>query len=234
VPTIQARKSDCITRFRWLLDHETLAISGWCVVDSTASTEGDLSEDIRDIAEQIGEIVPGRGRQLVERIIPYKAETSYAGSLSSAYGLAPLPLHMDTAHWPIPCRYLVMACVAVGPTPTPTVLLDSRRIQMSEPEATVLNNAVFLVRNGRQSFYGSIRSSDRSFLRVDPGCMYPLSPDGEIALSLFRADRHVDICYCHDWKVGQILILDNWRILHGRGLSEQTEPGRILLRAMVK
>jgi hypothetical protein len=209
-------------------------MSGWCVVNSTASTESNLSEDVREIAELLGEIAPGRGRQLVERIIPYRAETSYAGSLSSAYGLAPLPLHIDTAHWPIPCRYLVMACVAVGPTPTPTVVLDNQRIQLSEPEEAALNSAVFLVRNGRQSFYGFIRNSDGSFLRIDPGCMQPLSPDGELALSVFDAERHKDICYYHDWKIGQILVLDNWRVLHGRGLNEQTGPGRILLRAMVK
>jgi len=40
-----------------------------------------------------------------------RASVPRAGSLSSYFGLGPLPLHTDTAHWNVPCRYLALACV---------------------------------------------------------------------------------------------------------------------------
>jgi Taurine catabolism dioxygenase TauD, TfdA family len=186
------------------------------------------------VARLLGEVIPGRGQQAVERVVPRTSSAAYAGSLSSRYGLASLPLHMDTAHWPTPCKYLVMACESVGPAPTPTILLDSWKVQLSDTENAACKQAVFLIRNGRKSFYGTIRRDDRPFLRFDPGCMSPLSKTGEIALAAFLAERHKGTYHRHEWKTGEILVIDNWRLLHGRGLIERTEPGRVLLRATVR
>jgi alpha-ketoglutarate-dependent taurine dioxygenase len=211
---------------------DALASSGWYVF--TAAGIVNLSDEVEIVAQQLGEIIPGRGRQRVEHLVPRSASTAYAGSLSSQYGLAALPLHIDTAHWPTPCRYLVMACAAGGPQPTSTVLLDSRQIQLSETESAACDRALFLIRNGRNSFYGSIRENGRPFLRIDPGCMSPLSTDGELALCAFRTERQEATYYRHEWRGGEILVIDNWRVLHGRGIGERTEPGRVLLRAMVR
>jgi hypothetical protein len=127
-----------------------------------------------------------------------------------------------------------MACEAIGPIPTPTVLLDSWKVQLSEPEKAACKQAVFLIHNGRKSFYGTIRQDDRPFLRIDPGCMSPLSEAGELALAAFQAERHEGVYRRHEWKTGEMLVIDNWRLLHGRGLGGRTAPGRILLRATVQ
>src|SRR5271166_474912 len=92
-----------------------LVEDGWCVVASHASNPNDLLVEVQELARSLGEIAPGRGRQLVERIIPQTPETAMSGSLSSRYGLGMLPLHTDTAHWSRPCRYLVLACAEIGP-----------------------------------------------------------------------------------------------------------------------
>src|SRR5208282_2252301 len=89
-----------------ILDEE-----GWCTVPTAAKTPEALAAGVEQIALSLGKIAPGRGYQLVERIVPEEPGTARAGSLSSKYGLAPLPLHTDTAHWITPCRYLVMGCV---------------------------------------------------------------------------------------------------------------------------
>jgi Taurine catabolism dioxygenase TauD, TfdA family len=209
-------------------------VGGWCVVTSAVSGIDHLAERVQKTAEKLGAIERGRGQQLVESIVPQTPDTAYAGSLSKKYGLEPLPLHTDTAHWPIPCRYLVIGCADAGPTPTPTVLLDVRRIRLSKLEASACDSAVFLIRNGRRSFYGHVRDRDRAFIRIDPGCMTPLACDGEIALSAFSVARNESVLYRHDWKPGEILVIDNWRVVHGRGGNQHTVHGRRLLRAMVR
>jgi len=205
---------------------------GWCVLPALTCSK--LDGEVHAVARLLGEVIPGRGRAAVERVIPRMPSTAYAGSLSSRYGLASLPLHVDTAHWPTPCRYLVMACEAVGPVPTPTILLDRRKVQLSKAEDAACRQAVFLIRNGRRSFYSTMLQEDRPFLRIDPGCMSPLSETGKLALAVFQAERHEGICHRHEWKTGEILVIDNWRLLHGRGLGGRTELGRVLLRATVK
>jgi alpha-ketoglutarate-dependent taurine dioxygenase len=213
---------------------ETLNAKGWYVAPSHTSTEADLRDQIRAQADNLGAIVPGRNRQLIERIVPQTTDAAPAGSLSSKYGLDSLPLHTDTAHWPIPCRYLVMACVDPGPVPTATTLFDSRSALLSQRDLQTCQQATFLIRNGRRSFYGSILERNRPFIRIDPGCMVSLYPDGEIALQAFSADNHKESLHRHDWKVGEIMIIDNWRVLHGRGNGQRTHSARTLLRAMIQ
>jgi hypothetical protein len=209
-----------------------LASTGWFI--STAATTNNLADEVHTIAKSLGDIVPGRGRQVVERIVPRAHQRAYAGSSSSKYGLGPLPLHTDTAHWPMPCRYLVIACAALGPIPTPTLLLNRRSLIMSEREVRACAQALFVIRNGSRSFYASVAARNGHFIRFDPGCMFPVCSDGELASRAFDVERHKSSLYRHEWKVGQILVIDNWQALHGRGEEERTETGRVLLRAMVR
>jgi hypothetical protein len=134
--------------------------------------------------------VPGRSRRRVEEILPQDSNVAYAGSLSQKFGLAPLPLHTDTAHWPVPCRYLVMACAEPGTEPTPTILLDSSAVSLNEREAAICRSEVFFIRNGRHSFYGSILALNRPFIRFDRGCMEPLSTNGAEIAEAFGPARN--------------------------------------------
>ncbi len=211
-----------------------LNLDGWYQTAVAATVPDKLAAGVLALAQSLGDVAPGRDRQLVERIIPRAGHNAFGGSLSSTYGLNPLPLHTDTAHWPCPCRYLVIACERLGPVPTPTLLMDSRQARLSDTEELACRQAVFLIRNGRHSFYGSVRESRRDFIRLDPGCMVALSRDCDVALQAFQCDRQRHAMYRFDWEPGRILVIDNWRILHGRGDGTPTAPGRVLLRAMVQ
>ena len=207
---------------------------GWASVHTAATTTETVGATLTRIASLLGEIAPGRNGLPIEEVVPETVETARAGSLSSRFGLSPLPLHTDTAHWSVPCRFLALACVKPGPVPTPTFLLDSRTATLSESEKMACRSAVFAIRNGRSSFYGSIMEGDRPFIRFDPGCMIALSSEGVTALQAFNIERHAGNLQRHEWTVGNILVLDNWRWLHARGYQAQTRRGRMLLRAMVR
>src|SRR4051794_2186052 len=104
-------------------EFERLAAIGWLVISTNASTQVSLTAEITSIAAMLGKMVPGRSRQLVELVKPTTPEQAHAASLSSKFGLLPLPLHTDGAHWTVPCRYLVLACLEPGPLQAPTILL---------------------------------------------------------------------------------------------------------------
>ncbi len=211
-----------------------VAASGWFAYQSGLSETEALAAEIALLASRLGDVVPGRERQRVERIVPQETSSAYAGSLSSRFGMEALPLHTDTAHWPIPCRYLVLACAEPGPDPTPTILLDSCALQMTASEAADCMSAVFLIRNGRRSFYGSIMERDRPFVRFDLGCMQGVTANSAAAEAPFSLSRNGERIFRQEWRRGEVLVIDNWRVLHGRGVAGPTAHGRVLLRAMVR
>jgi alpha-ketoglutarate-dependent taurine dioxygenase len=64
--------------------------------------------------------------------------------------------------------------------------------------------------------------------------MVPLGSDGERALDVFSKARwpsHVEEIH---WTQGKAVVIDNWRVLHGRGSAQRTDRDRILLRILIR
>jgi hypothetical protein len=74
----------------------------------------------------------------------------------------------------------------------------------------------------------------RPFLRIDPGCMEPTGADGVEAMKLFGYEKHVRHVVAFEWAIGSVLIIDNWRVLHGRGNAAEADIDRRLLRVYVR
>jgi hypothetical protein len=212
--------------------NNTLQKDGWVILDCPA--DGDLCSFLSGISGQLGMPVPGRKGNVLEKLRPVSNESAHPQSLSNKYGLGAFPLHSDTAHWPVPCRYIMLGCEEPGQIPSPTVLLDTNRLDLSGAEMSCIKTASFFVKNGGKSFYSSIRSKDRPFFRFDPGCMYPVSVDGEKAMSAMLSERHAGMMMEVPWKKNRVVVIDNWRMLHGRDNKRPADPCRSLLRIMVK
>ena len=98
----------------------------------------------------------------------------------------------------------------------------------------MLEATPILVRTGRRSFYSNILAPGGTFLRYDPGCLEALDARGRDALKLVEdriAGAASDV-EAHHWHQGDILIIDNWRLLHGRNQSNPGS-GRKLARILI-
>ena len=189
---------------------------------------------ILDIARDLGECVSGRHGQIIENLNPLTHDQSYPNSLSEKYGLGPLPLHSDTAHWIVPCRYIILACLSTGGENAPSILLDTKKLSLSDEVEAAVQNAPFYVRNGRKSFYSSIRAKESPFFRFDPGFMEPMTAEAKLAVRSLGADANEEILTKVNWEVGMTIIIDNWRLLHGRGQVTPKGTSRHLLRVSIK
>jgi alpha-ketoglutarate-dependent taurine dioxygenase len=218
-----------------MLDHmsQHLRRCGWASVSPDADG-APIAERAAELATVLGEIVAPRRNGVSESVSPRSATDARMPSLSRKFGLGFLPLHCDTAHWMVPCRYVVLACVETGHVDAPTLLLDTSSLDLSDAERLLARSACFLVRNGRRSFYASMMDSHRSFVRVDPGCMEPVTETAVEAMSLYSYDRQRHKTAHFHWKIGKILVIDNWRVLHGRGNNTPVDPTRRLLRIYVQ
>jgi len=108
-------------------------------------------------------------------------------------------------------------------------------VPLSSSQRDLCETAPFLIRNGRRSFYSTVASRQRDYIRYDTACMTPVGPDGaELRETLQDAlarswRREVD------WQPGQIVVIDNWRALHGRSAAGgRTSTDRKLLRVYVQ
>ena len=211
----------------------TLDQAGWVKTKAGTGDPNILSKFLNSIASRLGRPVSHRFG-MVEEISPRKPETGNPNSLSGRYGLTPFPLHCDTSHWPVPCRFVLLACVNPGSFATPTLLLDASQVNLSSKEQTLALSSVFLIRNGRNSFYSSILSSSRRFIRFDPGCMKAIGEEGHKAMSLYSYVKQRDSIRRIFLDIGDVIVIDNWRVLHGRGERADVSVDRELLRVLVR
>jgi len=217
-------------------DHlsESLRKNGWAASTCCDGAVSILKDRVLEISGGLGNVVPGLGGALVETIAPRSQENARPASLSRKFGYGALPLHCETAHWIVPCRYIVLGCLEVGCVDTPTILLDGSDLDFSNEERLLARSATFLVRNGARSFYASLIDNHRAFVRIDPGCMEPIGGAGVEAMALYCYERHRRKAVSFSWNTGEILIIDNWRVLHGRGNRQPADLNRRLLRAYVQ
>jgi len=192
-----------------------LRMRGWSYSPTVSETE--LGKLIRSLGKPIS--LARRGPQVVD-LRPYDELDAPAGSMSSKVGLGEQPLHTDGAFCQRPPRYLVMHCLDSGEGRCPTRInqIDWQALIRDRP--SVLIEPTWIVQGGGWSpFYSQVlllADGQDGMLRFDPCCMRPVSSDPELpARTLAALDPYVmktDVI----WNEGGVLIIDNWRCLHGR------------------
>ncbi|WGY67038.1 TauD/TfdA family dioxygenase [Burkholderia cepacia] len=211
---------------RTLVDH------GWLFHHDPA-----WAADIYAVAQLLGPPVSGSGTPVVQSLRPVNEAAARPNTTSSLYGLGEFPLHTDMAHWPLPPRYLVMRASVVDES-VPTLLVDSLElVDMIKREDW--GRALWRVSRVREPYLCSMFFQHRgeSGIRWDVCTMSPHGPlaktvAAEIAASLRNqlAQRPVQI----NWRSpDDVLILDNWRMLHARPAVGQPASQRTIQRVMV-
>lgn len=210
---------------------DILRASGWVAI-SVAGDHSDVICCVEAISNKLGRRVYGRGISHIETMTPTPKHGAHQRSLSKRHGLEVLPFHVELSHRMRPCRYVVFGCLESGAPSVATILLDRYTVDFSSGERALLRNAAVLVRSGRRSFYSTILPAGEEYLRFDTGCMEPVDDRGRAAIKLVE-DR---LAQCapvyHYWQNGDVMVIDNWRVLHGRA-SAVGSHGRRLARIMI-
>lgn len=131
-----------------------------------------------------------------------------------------------------PCRFIAFGCLDPGVPSVATTILDRRALAFSAKERALLRNAVVLVRSGRRSFYASMMPADERFLRFDTSCIEAIDARGRSAIEMVEDRLARSSPVHHHWHAGDVLVLDNWRVLHGRASAEGS-IGRRLSRILI-
>lgn len=173
--------------------------------------------DAGALAASLGSpLVPWDGG-LVQQITPRK--TSTPNTYSGIYGVGRFPFHSDLAHWSEPPRYLLLRCVK-GYADVPTLLVDGRMLAEAV-SLDILTRAIFRPRRPRVGVLPLLRlcdpTDDGHRIRWDEVFLKPASKIGQIA----HAAVHAWLAECQPLRcclhqAGDVLLIDNWRMLHAR------------------
>ncbi|WP_160329156.1 TauD/TfdA family dioxygenase [Pseudomonas syringae] len=209
--------------------HEAIAEQGYISLDAGSSEN--VAQFMQELAAFVGgSVVTGRVRRVVETLDILDVEDAPMCSLSRYSGAGAQPWHVDGSHRTVPPRYLIFGCCSVtGDGAPPTQLIKIKSTALPLPASF---HEVFVVRNGRSSFYSTIASKDRPWIRFDPGCMKASTQKGHVILKTLES-LPLQPCINIEWTAGKVLVIDNWFTLHRRGNSSGLGV-RTLLRISLK
>jgi alpha-ketoglutarate-dependent taurine dioxygenase len=213
---------------------EILVKEGWVKKNLKSTSKSELIE----IGRKLGEPVSSRAKgDLVDELRPLAQIKANRNSLSSLYGTGSFPLHTDTAYKRTPVRYILLYAKKTGAGNRVTFLTDGFQSIDNNVSKTELESTVFKIKNGKYSFLGSMlcRSDlGEYFIRLDQGCMVPATRESRVVFHTYLESLDQQPKIEVNWEEGDLLIIDNWRMLHGRGPSLSYDADRLLYRMNVQ
>lgn len=157
------------------------------------------------------------GGTLVHTLTPRSSTAASLQSYSGAYGMAAFPLHSDLAHWRVPPRYILLRAAADCPGVV-TPLLDGRAILDGLGVKTLAKALV----QPRRPLFGKqallrLYEPDLKLMRWDERYILPATACSTATVNLVR--HVIAQSNTHPVMLGataDTLLLDNWRVFHGR------------------
>lgn len=171
----------------------------------------------------LGEIIPLNG-QVNQKLIPLTRDVATSPSFSKRYGYEAFPLHTDTVFWMKPARFAVFFMESASRTAT-------RVLESQDTEKLIniarRNNPIFI----RQTIGGPIYS--RPWSEENGGCVIYdpcyMQPENRAAKDFEGAAHNISARAKRIiWSGAKALIIDNWRVLHGREICN--DDNRVLFR----
>lgn len=189
-------------------------------------------EDTAKIAGNLGKVLKIPRMPLVQTLTPRTSEGEKKSNYSGNFGLNKFPLHTDLAHWYIPPRYFLLRCIRPSNTVTTSFVVASEVFDQ-EDEATI-RRSLFRPRrrlNGRLSI---LRLKQRDIYRWDTLFIRAMNETAKNLQS--RIEEKLNIVSCHKVSFknpGDCVLVDNWKILHGRSSVSNSELSRKIERVYI-
>ena len=188
------------------------------------------------VGASFGELISAWGGRAVHELVPRADATP--NTYSGIFGLGRFfPFHTDLAHWAMPPRYILLRCVR-GYADVPTILIDGARI-LDKIGIVEMNRALMTPRRPRKGKMQLLslaqREGSSDVIRWDEVFLKPASPVGERVFDRVRVEIDaVPPTPVAMVNPGDMLIIDNWRMLHARPPIKPGRTDRRLERVYLK
>lgn len=184
----------------------------------------------REAISRFGQLLTLPGLAEVQSLRLQEKESATPNTYSGNYGRGEFPLHTDLAHWSLPPHYFVLRCI-VGAENVPTRLVDGTDLIGVVGELR-LSRAIV---KPRRPIAGQVcllhlldANAQVKVLRWDELFIVPATVEGGSASEAVRGylarGRSTELTLS---KPGDTLIVDNWRMLHGRAAASKVVTRRL-------
>jgi hypothetical protein len=200
---------------------QTIEKDGWVVIDEYS---GELLNLIENICSKLELEISLHN---FKKLIPKDKNEVEHFSLSSSYGLKEFPLHTDGAEYKTPPRFLVLR--ALSNSPTGTCIADANSICDSNicDSKWSVKTKDGIVKTKLFELHPKYNIEFIRFNRLSMKC-----DEGE-KLEVYKAIDNLTVSSIL-WTKNKTIIIDNWRVLHGRQtIIEEDYEKRILERLQV-
>jgi alpha-ketoglutarate-dependent taurine dioxygenase len=206
---------------------DLVAVTTTARMFGVATAQGTVEQVQAAAARQGFNGVPTRrGDTVVITLTALDAADAPRRSISAVHGKGRQPLHTDGAHLPDPPDFVVLH--SAGPSPTPTWLWGAGQSTPLTGGPDGLDHGIFLVGYGPSAFFSPARQFGRR-VRFDPVCMVACDARAREAAAYLSAATEQG-AVAHEWAgTDEILVIDNRRVLHGRG-DATYDTERVLTR----
>lgn len=187
------------------------------------------NKNILEVARELGDVFHIITMPLVQTLTPRLKEKEPENTYSGNFGLKEFPMHTDLAHWYQPPRYFLLRS-AKSIQGVSTKIIDSKAI-LKELESYDISRSHFIPRKrlDRKSYL--LKLYHDGIFRWDSLFIIPANKMG---ISLQK--RVEAIIYGIEPNElflennGDCLLIDNWRMLHGRSAIPETAMNRKIER----
>lgn len=193
------------------------------------SFSSDSKESMLQVAQRIGKIFKVPTMPLIQTLTPRLKQSELDNTYSGNFGLKEFPFHTDLAHWFVPPRYLFLRSVVSVPD-VQTRIIDSKDI-CNGIDACVLSRAHFKPRKKLDRNANLLKVRQNGIFRWDSIFIEPANSiakelSREIQFSLSNT-KYINLYLA---EKGDCLLIDNWRMLHGRSVVSLTSMDRVIER----
>ena len=181
------------------------------------------------IGKKLGKIIEFENNLTIQTLSPRLKELEPNNTYSGNYGLDKFPLHSDMAHWYKPPKYLLLKCIRPANNTYTSILdfekllteinVDYRFAHFIPRKKINFKTNILKIKNGN-----GICRWDRLFLKPFNASAKELFELIEIELSN-RTTYNLQL-----QKSGDCLIINNWKMLHGRSEINKESLNRLYER----
>lgn len=189
----------------------------------------DTSLSTHHVALRVASIIGANVSSAIERLgvtqLGVKKPNTYGGN----YGLEELPMHTDLAHWHSPPRYVLLRCVK-GSAEVSTKVIDRFELER-HISPSLMRRALFSPRRPLDGKMYLLRMLTRDAIRWDSLFLLPKNASAFVVTELMIS--HVYSPSVKEFfleETGHAILLDNWRVLHGRSPVTNNSLDRLLDR----
>ena len=186
-------------------------------------------KDTVEVARKIGKILEIPGMPTVQTLRPRISKGEEKSNYSGNFGLNEFPLHTDLAHWYVPPRYFLLRCIRPSSIVTTDFVVTSK--VFSQEDALVLKRSLFRPRRRLDGRLTILRLQEQEFYRWDRLFIRAMNKSASelqsrVEARLMAITRHKVALESR----GDCILVDNWKIVHGRSSVPHTELNRKIER----